>query len=86
MGELIEDVKFKDQLSEVENAKWKSLKKMSLPFYHLGGGDHFAENYRDTVVDPVQSYKAMGCNMSLNVHFVDSLLSLLPRNSRGSER
>jgi len=44
----------------------------------FGGRHHFAENYCDTVVDPVQSYKAMGCNMSLNVHFVDSLLSLLP--------
>jgi len=61
---------------------------MSLPFGGgVGGrGNHFAENYRDTVVDPVQTYKAMGCNMSLKVCFVDSLLSLLPGESRGSER
>jgi hypothetical protein len=85
MIELKGDVKFTDKLSYVEDTKWKSLKNVTIIFF-LGGGDHFAENHRDMVVVPVQSYKSMGCNMSLKVHFVDSLLSLLPRKSRGSER
>ena len=87
MRGLIEDIKFEDQLSEMEDAKWKSLKNVTTIWGWGGGeGNHFAENYRDTVVDPVQTYKAMGCNMSLKVCFVDSLLSLLPGESRGSER
>jgi len=32
------------------------------------------------VADLVQSYKAMGCNMSLKVHFLDSHLDLFPEN------
>jgi hypothetical protein len=38
------------------------------------------------VADLVQSYKATGCNMSLEVHFLDSHLRLLPRKSGGGER
>jgi len=32
------------------------------------------------VADLAQSYKAVGCNMSLRVHFLDSHLDLLPEN------
>jgi len=32
------------------------------------------------VADLVQFYKAMGCNMSLKVHFLDSQLDLFPEN------
>jgi hypothetical protein len=37
MKELIEYVKCEDQLSEVEDTKQKSLKKMSPPFFFGGG-------------------------------------------------
>ena len=37
---------------------------MSLPAFL---GTHKAGNYTDIVADLTQSYKAMGCNMSLNV-------------------
>ena len=46
---LIEDVKFEDQLSEVEKAAWKSFKMSLLIFL----GNHKAENYRDMVADLV---------------------------------
>jgi len=52
--------------------------------YHLGG-DRKSENYRD-VTALVQSYKAMECNTSLKVHFLDYNLRLLPGKSRGTER
>ena len=42
---------------------------MSLPF--LGEGDGKSENYRVVVTDLVQFYKAMECNTSLKVHFLD---------------
>jgi hypothetical protein len=59
--DLIQDVKFEDQLSEVEKAAWKSLKNVTTKLL----GNHKAENCRDMVTDLVQSYKAMGCNVTL---------------------
>jgi len=41
---------------------------------------HKAEKCRDVVVALVHSYKAMGCNMSLKVHFLDSHLDFFPEN------
>ena len=61
IGELIQDVKFADQLSEVEKSAWKSFKQF---FYY-----YKAENCRDMVADLVQSYKAMGCSVSLKRYF-----------------
>jgi len=45
-------------------------------------GNLKAINYRDMVADLVQTYKAMGCNMSLKVNFVDSHLDFFPENLR----
>jgi hypothetical protein len=67
--ELTQDVKFEDHLSEVEKKQHGNHSRMSLPI--------FWEIIRQKtigymVADLVQSYKAMGCNMSLKVHFLDS--------------
>ena len=43
-------------------------------------GNRKAENYRDMVADLVQCYKAVGCNMSLKVHLLDSHLDFFPEN------
>jgi len=42
------------------------------------GGTHETENYSDMVADLVQSYKAMGCNKSLEGHFLYCHLDFLP--------
>jgi hypothetical protein len=62
----------------VEEAAWKSFKNVTTNFL----GNDKAENYCDMVADLVQSYKAMGCNMSLKVHFLDSHLDFFPENLR----
>jgi hypothetical protein len=49
--------------------------KISLPIFL---GNRKAENYRDVMADLVQSHKAMGCNMSLKAHFLDSHLDFFP--------
>ncbi|UYV84478.1 hypothetical protein LAZ67_X002338 [Cordylochernes scorpioides] len=38
------------------------------------------ENYRDIVNDLFLSYKALGCNMSLKIHFLHSQLDFFPDN------
>jgi len=37
-------------------------------------------NYQDVVQDLLTSYKAMGCNMSLKIHFLESYLHFFPEN------
>ena len=36
-------------------------------------GNHKAANYQNVVKDMLTSYKSMGCNMSLKIHFLESL-------------
>jgi hypothetical protein len=43
-------------------------------------GNHKAENYHEVVSDLLTAYKAMGCNMSLKVHFLGSHLDFVPDN------
>ena len=62
--------------SDGKKAAWKSLKNICSGFL----GNHKAENYHEIVSDLVNSYKAMGCNMSLKLHFLDSHLEFFPEN------
>jgi hypothetical protein len=55
IGELIQDVKFANQLSEVEKSAWKSFKH---PLFFFGNCK--AENFRDMVADLVNPTKLWG--------------------------
>jgi hypothetical protein len=61
--------------------KWKKQHgnppKMSLTVFL---GNRKAEDYHGMVSDLVQSYKAMGCNVSLKVHFLWSHLGFFLEN------
>ena len=54
--ELIQDVKFEDQLSEMEKAAWNSLNNATT----ILGGNHKAENYHDMVADLYNVTKLRG--------------------------
>jgi hypothetical protein len=60
----------------VEKAAWKSLKNVTTSFW----GNYKAENNGDKVADLVESHKALGFNMSLKLHFLDSHLDFFPEN------
>jgi hypothetical protein len=60
----------------VEKAALQSFKNVTESFL----GSHKAEKYREIVSDLLTTYKAMGCNMSLKVHFLDSHLDFFPEN------
>ena len=75
-------LKFEDHVSEVEKSSVEIIQKYHYQFsFFGGGGNHKAQNYRDTVADLAKSYKDVGCNMSLRVHFLDSHLDLLLENT-----
>ena len=43
-------------------------------------GNHKSNNYKEIVDTLLGSYKAMGCNMSLKIHFLHSHLEFFPEN------
>jgi hypothetical protein len=77
---LMQDTKFEDSYVKW-NKQHENHSTTSLPFFPLGNK---AENCRDTVVDLVQAYKIIGCNVFKGA-FLRPSLRLLPRKSRGSE-
>ncbi|UYV64558.1 hypothetical protein LAZ67_3001179 [Cordylochernes scorpioides] len=74
--ELQQDGNFQNSLNEVEAAAWNSFRNVCKNFL----GSVKVENYRDIVNDLLLSYKALGCIMSLKIHFLHSHLDFFPDN------
>jgi hypothetical protein len=74
--ELIQDVKLEGQLNELEKQHGNHSKYHYQLFWEIILQKHCC----DMVADLVQSYKVMGCYMSLKVHFLDSHLDFFPEN------
>ncbi|UYV76697.1 hypothetical protein LAZ67_14001794 [Cordylochernes scorpioides] len=68
--------KFQNSLNEVEAAAWNSFRNVCKNFL----GSVKVENYRDIINNLLLSYKALGCNMSLKIHFLHSHLDFFPDN------
>ncbi|GFV14773.1 uncharacterized protein TNCV_3959831 [Trichonephila clavipes] len=73
---LMHDAKFEELLNPLEKVAWQAFKNVTQIF----GGNIKAENYRDIVHDLITSYKNLGCNMSLKIHFLHSHLDFFPEN------
>lgn len=74
--ELMQDEKFEKHLNKVEKTAWKSFINVIKNFL----GNSKAENYCALVSRLLDSFKAMGCNMSVKIHFLDSRLDFFPEN------
>ena len=70
--ELMQDKQFDEDLNTTERNAWLSFKRICKDFL----GNHKAANYQDVVQDLLTSYKAMGWNMILKIHFLESHLDL----------
>ena len=68
--ELMQDRQFDKDLNEIERNAWLSFKRICKDFL----GNHKAANYQNVVQDLLTSYKAMGCNVSMKIHFLESHL------------
>jgi len=68
--ELTQDKQFDEDLNETERNAWLSFKGICKDVL----GNHKTSKCQDVVQDLVTSYKAMGCNMSLKIHFLESHL------------
>jgi hypothetical protein len=67
---------FDSVLNEVELAAWASFKNICSNFLL----NNKADNYQEIVERLLQSYEAMGCKMSLKIHFLHSHLDFFPQN------
>jgi len=72
----MQDEQFYQDLNETERNVWLSFKRICKDFL----GNHKAANYQVIVQDLLASYKAMGCNESLKIHFLESRLDFFPEN------
>jgi len=63
--ELMPDIQFDEDLKETGRNSWLSFKRICNDFLR----NNKVANYQDVVQDPLISYKAVGCNMILKIHF-----------------
>jgi len=73
--ELIKDEYFDTLLQGDEKASWDSFKFVLKGFL----GNRRAQNYEELVNNLLQNYQKLGCNMSLNTHFLHSHLDFSQR-------
>ena len=71
----MEDEQLDEDLNETERNAW-SFKRICKDFL----GNHKAVNHQDIVQDLLTLYKAMGGNMSLKIHILESHLGFFPEN------
>lgn len=74
--QVIKDDIFKEQLDDLEKPAWESFIKITENFL----GNHRSNDYKTIVKELLENYKALGCNMSLKIHFLHSHLDFFPPN------
>jgi hypothetical protein len=74
--QLIKDEHFIGTMSEHEKNAWLSFKDLIKNFL----GNTRANNCTEIVVKLLESYKTLGCNMSIKLHFLHIHLANFPEN------
>ena len=67
---------FNEDLNETERNTWLSFKRICKDFSE----NHKAANHMHVVQNLLTSYKAMGCIMSLEIHFLEFHFDFFPEN------
>lgn len=74
--QFINDPAFKDSMTEAELSAWTSFVLVIKNFL----GNHKADNYVELVNNMLNNFRALGCNMSIKVHYLHSHLDRFPEN------
>lgn len=72
---LMKTTNFEEIMTNLEKRTWISFKNVVNGF--LGNR---IENYKDLVETLLSNFKAMRCNMTIKVHYLDSHLDFFPAN------
>ena len=74
--QLINDPHFVASMNEIESCAWSSFVLAVKKFL----GDKKADNYTQLVEDMLFHFNRLGCNMSVEVHYLHSHLDRFPEN------
>jgi len=72
----MQEKQFGEDLYETERNAWLSFQRICKNFL----GNKKTANYRDVTQDLMTLYKAMGCYMTLKIHFLESKLYIFSEN------
>lgn len=78
---LVKDENFEKSLSDHEKDAWTGLKNVMKSFL----GNHKDPNYKDIIGRMLETFEALGCKMSLKVHFLHAHLDYFLENLDVSE-
>ena len=76
IGKLMLNEEFDKVLNTNELKTWKCFKQNCVKFL----GSHKGENIEDVVANLLRSYDALGCKISLKMHFLESHLNFFHEN------
>jgi len=74
--DLLNDNQFEETMDDHQLAAWRAFKAVCQGFL----GNLRAPNYIELVQQLLHSYEALGCNMSLKLHFLMSHIDFFPEN------
>ena len=74
--QLIRDPDFTNSMNYIERKFWTSFVAVVENF----PGKHKADNYVEQVDKMLNSFKTLGCNMSIKMHYLHSHLDRFPQN------
>lgn len=73
---LLKDQNFIKSMKKIESNAWLSFVAVINNFL----GNFKSENYTELVEDMLSNFHALGCNMSIKVHYLNSHLNCFPEN------
>ncbi len=73
---LLKDANFVKTMSENEASVWRAFVDVVQNFL----GKHKSENYKDLVSNLISTFRDIGANMSIKMHFLFSHLDRFPEN------
>jgi len=73
---VISDKNFEKTLNAKERDAWTALQTVINNFL----GNHKAPSYKSDISKMLSTYRLMGCNMSLKIHYMHSHLNFFPEN------
>lgn len=74
--QLVKDEHFIGTMTELQKNAWLAFKNLVKDFL----GNTRAQNYTEIVQQLLESFKMLGCNMSIKLHFLHSHLADFPKN------
>ena len=72
----MQDSDIHNTLSDIEKEAWNAFKSVRTNFL----GNQEAGNYEEIVSEMLKCFQVMKCNMSLQLHFLDSHLDFFPQD------